>query len=76
MAGDDKKRAKREIAKRLAIVRAQKKRESKKYKYDNQALNRQDKARMLDKRTYDFDEFKERDLSHSPDRYGAPWRRT
>lgn len=75
MAGDEKKRVKREVAKRRVLVNRQKRREAGKYKYDWFAENRADKARILDKRAYDFDEFKERDLMRSPDRYNAPWRR-
>ena len=75
MAGDEKKRVKREVAKRRVLVNRQKRREAGKYKYDEFAENRADKARMLDKRAYDFDEFKERDLMRSPDRFNAPWRR-
>lgn len=75
MAGEDKKRVKSEVAKRRVLVKKQKRREAGKYKYDEFAENRADKARMLDKRTYDFDEFKERDLMRSPDRFNAPWRR-
>lgn len=75
MAGDEKKRVKREVAKRRVLVNRQKRREAGKYKYDWFAENRADKARMLDKRAYDFDEFKERDLMRSPDRYNSPWRR-
>lgn len=75
MIGEDKKRVKSEVAKRRMLVKQQKKREAGKYNYDEFAENRTDKARMLDKRTYDFDAFKERDLMRSPDRVNAPWRR-
>lgn len=74
MAEDEKKRVRREIAYRRMLVKEQKKREAGKYNYDWFAENRADKARMLDRRTYDFDEFKEYDLKRSPDRYNAPWR--
>lgn len=75
MAGEDKKKVKQAVAKRRMLVSRQKRRESKKYKYDEFAENRTEKARMLDKRPYDFDEFKERDLMRSPDRFNSPWRR-
>ena len=75
MAGEDKKRVRSAVAKRRMLVKKQKQREAGKYKYDWFAENRAEKARMLDKRPYDFDEFKERDLMRSPDRFNAPWRR-
>jgi predicted Mrr-cat superfamily restriction endonuclease len=75
LAGEDKKRVKREVAQRRMQVNRQKARYKGKFKYDEFAENRADKARMLNKRTYDFDEDKERDLMRSPDRFNAPWRR-